>query len=55
MILTICFKCLIDCNYYSTDELLSLPELKENPLIKRVVAIFDKDSSGGIDFKVSCI
>jgi len=35
----------------STDELLSLPELKENPLIKRVVAIFDKDSSGGIDFK----
>jgi len=35
----------------STEELLSLPELKENPLIKRVVAIFDKDDSGGIDFK----
>jgi len=35
----------------STDELLSLPELKENPLIKRVVAIFDNDNSGDIDFK----
>ena len=39
--------------FFSTDELLSLPELKENPLIKRVVAIFDNDNSGDIDFKVS--
>jgi len=35
----------------STDELLAMPELKENPLVKRVVAIFDADSSGEIEFK----
>nr|ALS04147.1 calcineurin subunit B isoform 1 [Acartia pacifica] len=35
----------------STNELLSLPELKDNPLVKRVVAIFDRDNSGEIDFK----
>ena len=28
-----------------------LPELKENPLIKRVVDIFDTDLSGEVDFK----
>ena len=28
---------------------------QENPLVKRVVAIFDQDSSGEIDFKVENI
>ena len=27
--------------------------LQENPLLKRVVAVFDKDQSGELDFKVS--
>eukprot|EP00088_Acartia_fossae_P019953 TRINITY_DN21687_c0_g1_i10.p1 TRINITY_DN21687_c0_g1~~TRINITY_DN21687_c0_g1_i10.p1 ORF type:complete len:179 (-),score=57.05 TRINITY_DN21687_c0_g1_i10:207-743(-) len=35
----------------SNTELLSLPEFKENPLVKRVLAIFDKDNNGEIDFK----
>lgn len=35
----------------SVQELLALPELKENPLLKRVVAVFDKDQSGELDFK----
>ena len=29
----------------------SILELKDNPLVKRVVEIFDKDNSGEIDFK----
>ena len=35
----------------SVGEFVSVPELKENPLIKRVVDIFDADLSGEIDFK----
>jgi len=32
-------------------EFLSVPELKENPLVQRVVDIFDANSSGDVDFK----
>lgn len=35
----------------SVGEFVSVPELKENPLVKRVVDIFDSDLSGEIDFK----
>jgi len=35
----------------SAGEFLALPELKENPLVKRVVAIFDQDDNGEINFK----
>ena len=35
----------------SVGEFLSVPELKENPLVKRVVDIFDEDLSGEVDFK----
>ena len=28
-----------------------MPELKENPLVKRVVDVFDDDLSGEVDFK----
>lgn len=35
----------------SVGEFLSVPELKENPLVKRVVDIFDSDLSGEVDFK----
>jgi len=33
------------------DELTSLPKLKENPLVKRVVDTFDTDGNGEVDFK----
>merc|ERR1711976_770014 len=32
-------------------EFVSVPELKENPLVKRVVEIFDSDLDGEVDFK----
>lgn len=35
----------------SVGEFLSVPELKENPLVKRVVDVFDSDLSGELDFK----
>jgi hypothetical protein len=35
----------------SVGEFLSVPELKENPLVKRVVDVFDDDMSGEVDFK----
>jgi len=35
----------------SVGEFLSVPELKENPLVKRVVDVFDSDLSGEVDFK----
>lgn len=35
----------------SVGEFLSVPELKENPLVKRVVDVFDDDLSGEVDFK----
>ena len=35
----------------SITEFISIPELKENPLVKRVVEVFDADLNGEIDFK----
>ncbi|XP_059079294.1 calcineurin subunit B type 1-like isoform X1 [Tigriopus californicus] len=35
----------------SVKEFLSVPELKENPLLQRVVDVFDSDLSGEVDFK----
>jgi len=35
----------------SIGEFVSVPELKENPLVKRVVDIFDSDLNGEVDFK----
>ena len=30
---------------------MSLPELKQNPLVQRVIDIFDEDGNGEVDFK----
>ena len=35
----------------SVGEFVSVPELKDNPLVKRVVDIFDSDLNGEVDFK----
>ena len=35
----------------SVEEFMSLPELQQNPLVKRVIEIFDEDQNGEIDFK----
>jgi len=35
----------------STEEFMSLPELQQNPLVKRVIDLFDTDGNGEIDFK----
>merc|ERR1712045_371582 len=32
------------------EEFLALPELKENPLVQRVVSVFDTNNSGELDF-----
>ena len=29
----------------------AIPNLKDNPLVQRVVEVFDEDESGGVDFK----
>jgi len=34
----------------SVDEFLAIPELEHNPLVRRVVATFDSDKSGEVDF-----
>ncbi|XP_047379620.1 calcineurin subunit B type 2 [Sciurus carolinensis] len=34
----------------SVDEFMSLPELRQNPLVKRVIDIFDTDGNGEVDF-----
>ncbi|KAM6940415.1 calcineurin subunit B type 1b [Xenentodon cancila] len=34
----------------SVDEFMSLPELQQNPLVQRVVDIFDTDGNGEVDF-----
>ena len=39
----------------SIGEFVSVPELKENPLVKRVVEIFDSDLDGEVDFKGNCL
>ena len=33
------------------DEFMSLPELQQNPLVQRVIDIFDEDGNGEVDFK----
>ena len=46
--------CKLDLDHSGTisvEELLSLPEFKDNPLIKRVVDVFDTDRNGEINFK----
>ena len=35
----------------SVDEFMSLPELQQNPLVRRVIEIFDVDGNGEVDFK----
>jgi len=35
----------------SVDEFMSLPELQQNPLVRRVIDIFDEDNNGEVDFK----
>ncbi|XP_076359783.1 calcineurin subunit B type 2-like isoform X2 [Tachypleus tridentatus] len=37
----------------SVDEFMSLPELQQNPLVQRVIDIFDTDRNGEVDFKVA--
>ena len=32
-------------------EFMSLPELQQNPLVQRVIDIFDTDQNGEVDFK----
>ena len=33
------------------DEFMSIPELQQNPLVKRVIDILDTDRNGEIDFQ----
>lgn len=35
----------------SVEEFMTLPELQQNPLVQRVIDIFDQDGNGEIDFK----
>lgn len=35
----------------SVEEFMSLPELQQNPLVQRVIEIFDEDGNGEVDFK----
>jgi len=35
----------------SVDEFMSLPELQQNPLVQRVIDIFDQDGNGEVDFR----
>ena len=35
----------------SIAEFMNIPELQQNPLVQRVIAIFDADSNGEVDFK----
>uniref|UniRef100_A0A6G1SDW9 Calcineurin subunit B type 1 n=1 Tax=Aceria tosichella TaxID=561515 RepID=A0A6G1SDW9_9ACAR len=35
----------------TVEEFMNLPELKQNPLVKRVIEIFDEDGNGEVDFK----
>lgn len=43
----------IDCDgSISIQEIFeAIPKLKDNPLVQRVVEVFDEDQSGGVDFK----
>lgn len=35
----------------SVEEFMALPELQQNPLVQRVIDIFDEDGNGVVDFK----
>lgn len=35
----------------SVEEFMSLPDLQQNPLVQRVIDIFDADGNGEVDFK----
>ena len=35
----------------SIEEFMSVPELQQNPLVQRVIEIFDQDGNKEIDFK----
>lgn len=35
----------------SVEEFMTLPELQQNPLVQRVIDIFDEDQNGEVDFK----
>ena len=35
----------------SVQEFMSIPDLQQNPLVQRVIDIFDTDGNGEIDFK----
>uniref|UniRef100_A0AAV2JIX9 EF-hand domain-containing protein n=1 Tax=Knipowitschia caucasica TaxID=637954 RepID=A0AAV2JIX9_KNICA len=35
----------------SVEEFMSLPELKDNPLLQRVIDLFDQDGNGEVDFR----
>lgn len=35
----------------SVEEFMSLPDLQQNPLVQRVIEIFDTDGNGEVDFK----
>jgi len=35
----------------SVEEFMSLPELNQNPLVQRVIDLFDEDGNGEVDFK----
>lgn len=35
----------------SVDEFMSIAELQQNPLVQRVIDIFDADGNGEVDFK----
>ena len=39
----------------SMDEFMSIPELQQNPLVKRVIDILDTDRNGEIDFQGVCV
>ncbi len=39
----------------SVEEFMSLPELQQNPLVQRVIDIFDTDGNGEVDFKGLCL
>lgn len=39
----------------STDEFMSLPELQQNPLVQRVIDIFDADGNGEVHPTLYCL
>ncbi|XP_025744165.1 calcineurin subunit B type 2 [Callorhinus ursinus] len=42
----------LDCSgSLSVEEFMSLPELQQNPLVQRVIDIFDTDGNGEVDFR----